>query len=410
MLAHIVDAVNLERRTPAHEEPFSLIVLLQRMNVIPETAADDPEVFDRAYRLLKLQLKQQDAEDGYARMGRRSGAARVVRAAIDSSRWGVAVWPVYEGPDDDHRLHVADRLDIRRADGTEIDPEAIDQAVWSDPDMKTALRQTTAMPSNWSPRWSDIPEVDDDEPVEADDVSRWAISHVTAPREPVVSTRWPNLRAVALVATTRKSLVNEVASLVAVGLGYGVISTPYLAMTAVGSRPSETRLVDQYKQHLHLLEKPPHRRVWSHWGMPPGQGDLPFGTYNNVEDTTPRFVLLDESDELLGRTVDGRLTFDELDRARDELRVAARAFPDDYLLSLPTDYVANSHDRWLQVFAQAARVLEWLSEPGMVQFAPRLVREAHEFSAREDLDVAAPFLRWLRATHNWPTSASAPEA
>ncbi len=402
MLGPIVDAVNLERRTPPGEEPFSLLVLLQTMKVIPGDAADDAEVIDRAYRLLKLQLKQQDAEDAFSELGRRAGASRVVHAAVTSMKWAVAVWPAYEGPSSDYLMHIADRIDIRRIGHDEND---VDDAVWADPDMKAALRGTNAMPSTQDPRWSKLQERKKGIEPETDDVSRWAISYVTSPREPVVSTKWANLRGVVLVATTRKSLVNEVASLVAVGLGYGIISTPQLAMTATGRRPSETRVRDQYKVHQRLLDDPPHRRVWSHWGMPPGLGDQPFGKFSNVEDSTPRFILLDESDSLLRETVDARLTLDVLKTARKTLRTAARGFPESHLLQLPTESL-KGHERWSQVFNQAARILGWLSEEGKAVFPARLLRDTLQHAEGRDPAVAKPFLAWLKAEEKWPPKDS----
>ncbi len=399
MLGPIVDAVNFERRTPAGEEPFSLLVLLEKMKVIPSDPAADAEVFDRAYRLLKLQLKQQDAEDAFSELGRKASAARIVQATVASSKWAVAVWPAFEGPSPAYSLHIADRIDIRR-----IDPEAgdVDDAVWADPAMKAALRGTNAMPSTQSRRWSELPNAGNIGESVVDDVSRWAISHVTSPREPVVTSHWNNIRAVALVATTRKSLVNEVASLVAVGLGYGVIATPQLAIAASGRRPTNTRVVEQYNAHQHLLSHPPHRRVWSHWGMPPGLGDQPFGVYSNVEHSTPRFILLDESNEMLSESVDGRLGSKELTNARDTLRAAARGFPREHLLELKTESLLDRHERWGQVFTQAAEILTWLSGPGMGVFPARLLRETHMHAARRDPDVAAPFLDWLKSEGGWP--------
>lgn len=392
MLGPIVDALNVERRTPPGEDPFSLLGLLQQMKVIPDNA-DDADIFDRAYRLLKLQLKQQDAEDAFSELGRRAGAARVVQAAVTSTKWAVAVWPAYDGPDANHQMHIADRIDIRR-----MDPEDgnVDDAVWADPAMKAALRGTNAMPSQRDlRRWTES---------SPGEISKWSIPHVTSPREPLVSAHWAGLRGVALVATTRQSWVNEVASLVAIGLGYGLITTSQLAMTAIGLRPNNTKVGDQYKMHQRLLTNPPHRRVWSHWGMPPGMEGRPFGAYSKEEDSTPRFIFLDETDALLSETVSDRLTFEELDDARAELRRASDTFPPTHLLRLKTErFVSDRPARWLQVFEQAAQILRWLSGPGMGTFPPRTLRDIHRYASDRNPTVDRPVLDWLRTQGGWPT-------
>lgn len=392
LLGPIVDALNVERRTEPGEDPFSLLRLLQEMNVIPRNS-DDPRLFDRAYRLLKIQMKQQDAEDAFSELGRRAGAARVVQAAVKDSKWAVSVWPLYEGPDQNFRLHVADRIDIHRLDRDDRD---VDDSVWSFPAMKNALRATNAMPSPHEddPRWPNSTP---------GETSKWAISHVTSSREPIVSSAWPGLRGVALVATTGKGWVSEIASLVATGLGYGLITTSQLAMTARGRRPNQIRLLDLYTFHEGLLEAPPYRRVWSHWGVPPGMAESPFGQYSNTVDSTPCFILLDESDAVLERAREGRLSFEELDQARQRLRREADAFPSTHLLILPIEDVADPADQWRQIFGHAARILKWLSEPERGTFARRALREAHSYSATRDPGVAAPFLTWLHTEGGWPT-------
>jgi hypothetical protein len=390
LLGPIVDALNLERRTEPGEDPFSLLRLLQEMNVMPKNS-DDPRLFDRAYRLLKMQLKQQDAEDAFSDLGRRAGAARVVQAAVKSSKWGVTVWPQYEGPDPDTLLHVADRIDIHRL---EADDRLVDDSVWSYPAMKNALRATNAMPSAHEddPRWPNRTP---------SETSKWAISHVTSSREPIVSSPWPGLRGVALVATTGKGWVNEIASLVATGLGYGLITTSQLAMTAFGRRPSEVRLLDLYKFHHDLLEVPPHRRVWSHWGVPPNMEGSPFGQYSNAVDATPRFIFLDETNDVLEGARFGRLTFKELADARDRLRLAADAFPSSHLKTVTIEDFDDPSKQWRQIFDQAAEILRWLREPGRGTFASRDVRVAHAESALRDPGVAKPFLDWLHTDGGW---------
>jgi hypothetical protein len=390
LLGPIVDALNVERRTKPGEDPFSLLHLLQEMKVIPKTS-DNPRLFDPAYRLLKMQLKQQDAEDAFSDLGRQAGAARVVQAAVKSSKWAVSVWPLYEGPDSSSRIHVADRIDIHRL---EPDERAVDDSVWSFPAMKNALRATNAMPSEHHDdhRWPNLTPTE---------TSKWAISHVTSSREPIVSSAWSGLRGVALVSTTGKGWVNEIASLVATGLGYGLITTSQLAMTAFGRRPNEIRLLDLYTFHEGLLDRPPHRRVWSHWGVPPGMAMPPFGTYSNTVDSTPRFVFLDENNDILQRARGERLTFKELDDARSRLRIAADAFPSSHLLPLPIEDHDDPSDQWDQIFRSAAAILKWLRAPGRGTFAPRDVRDAHAHSATRDPGVAKPFLEWLHTKGGW---------
>lgn len=94
------------------------LYLYRQMGMLPPRPRDE-ELIDVAYRLQRLEQQLADATDRAGSLGRREGASTVVRAAMKTGDWAVAVWPVVEGTPD-CPLRVADRIDIRRTDGKPV--------------------------------------------------------------------------------------------------------------------------------------------------------------------------------------------------------------------------------------------------------------------------------------------------
>lgn len=258
------------------------LYLHRRMGLLPSKPRDE-DLIDAAYRLQKLELKLAEAMDRAGSLGRREGASAVVRAAVRTGEWAVAVWPVIEGTAD-CPLHVADRIDIRRTDGHLVTTDD----VWQDQALKAALRAAYAVPATRRPRWST-----------EEGISHWAISHVGSPRSPLV--RFPHRDVVSIVclALTVDSWVNDVASLIGTALGYGLTTTRDLAMEAYGLHSGATLTDHRRIAYETKLERPPEGRVLSHHaplGRPPRSPFLP-PSRRWREDVI--FVWLRESDDLL---------------------------------------------------------------------------------------------------------------
>jgi len=356
------------------------LYLLREMSLLPRRPGDQ-ELIDAAYRLQKLELKLAEAMELAGSYGRRGGAAGVVRAAVASGRWAVAVWPAMEGTRD-CPLHVADRIDIRSSDGT---PTSNDD-VWADPGLKAALRAAYAVPAKRTPRWSTDSAA-----------SHWAISHIGSPKSPVVQLPHSGLVSVACVALVVDSWVNDVASLLATALGYGLTTTRDLAMEAYGrhsgaSLPEHRRVVHEAK-----LERPPQRRVWSHHASVGDARGNPFVPRSGRWRSDLIFVRLRESDALLEGWV-------RRDKARGSLDhyVADRSFVDECIvnlrnpsqvINLEVEDLETPEQRWQQVLECVSQALTAMVDRG---FLSSNLADLHQQIRSEDLAVARPVLTWLQ--------------
>jgi hypothetical protein len=389
-LGVIVDALNHERPDD-RARPFSMQTLLEDMGVVT-LGPSSQELFGRAYRLHKINLKLEGADTALATTGRRAGAARIVQQAIDTQEWAVAVTPALEGPDENTQMHVADRLTIVRVGGQPLfdDPDA---DIWADKHMKAAIRSTYALPSEAGGRWSTPP------PDAVAPPTRWSISYVSSPRDAVVSVPWEGLRAFAVIATTQTSWVKNVASLVSLALGYGLTTTSDLAMVATGRSTDKTSHRDRAQSHQLLLDRLPARRVWAHYGIP-SPGDSVFGPLPTESGGAPRFVWLDESDRQL-RRAEREAAFDDLVVAREHYRAAALDRTST-VLRLPAEYRESRSTRWEQVFMHSLTVLDWLRDPDSgISMPTQKLRKVHDQVKAREAAVALPFFDWLER-HGWP--------
>ncbi len=358
------------------------LYLLRRMNVISPTA-DDAELIDTAHRLQKLELKLADAMGRAGAYGRAEGAAGIVRAAVASGTWAVAVWPAIEGTPT-CQMHVADRVDVKRTDGQ----PTTTQLVWRDPSMKAALRAAYAVPATREPRWS-----------EADDVSHWAISHVGSPRNPIVERPYRRITSLGFVALTASSWVNDVASLVATALGYGLTTTRDLAMEAHGLTSGVTLGSQRRTAHHRLLERPPEAGAWSHHAPLGRVPESPFVARSGLWRQDVAFVWIRESDELLQRWVDN-------DPSRGDVAtlIADRAHIDEFVADVPNrrqilTYQVGAREtveeKWQQVLEAVSTVLTALVDRGLLLATEMAaVRERVE---RSDPAISVPLMRWLEA-------------
>lgn len=390
LLSPIVDVLNEQKHGIAGQRNFTLLGLLQEMHVLPEDVSDG-DLFDRSYRLHKLNMKLESATDAAAELGRSAGAARIVQEATLSGKWAVAVWPALEGPDPVTQMHVADRIDIRYIGHETSANYNAAAAIWADPGMKSALRSTHAVPSNTVERWSAAPD---------QRVTHWSISHVGSPRDPIVSDPWPGLGSLCVLSSTRGSWVQDLAALVSLALGYGLTTTSNLAMTMTGRSDKTAAASDRYALHSELLKHSPRRRVWAHFGFSTGDGS-PFGNSSAEGDYRTRFIYLDESDDLIADSIpEDRLA--TVLEARNTVRAHSNRLPPSHLLRLDTALVNPRTERWNQVFEQTDLVLRWLSEEDSgVSLNSRSLKDAHAAAQRRLPGVAEPLLSWLR-TRGWP--------
>lgn len=381
-LPQIAEALSMGGGTQGEYDP---LFLPRRMGILaPEPAAE--QLVDAAYRLQKLELKTAEAAEWAAQQGRGGGAAAIVKAAMSLGDWAVATWPIVDGPAD-CRMRVADRIDIRRCDNGPVNG----QMVWANPTLKSALRASFAVPGSRRPRWSDPGPT----------VSGWSISHVGSPMSPKVPARYPNLASIAFTSLTVDSWVNDVASLSALAIGYGLTTTRDLAMEASGLTAQRTRPEDRMTAHRARLARTPNKRVWSHHS--PLGSSSPEDLFLPPNGAAPRDVLhvrLRESDALLQlhaeRPEAAPVTAEQLvaDRARiDEVLDANKRLP--RVLTIDVDMFKESSDRWTQVLHCVLRVLSELAESDLV--AAQDLVAVHENLLQNDPRVGGPLIGWLRA-------------
>lgn len=370
---------------------FTVRSLLREMGVLePDVAESD--LVDRGLRLQKLELKLEEANATAAALGRRLGAGRVVQAAVESGRWAVAVWPAYEGPEGYEAIHVSDRIDITRVDGSDLSLTA--EEVWRDPIMKAALRATRALRATASPRMAQYLNMP---------VSRWSISHVGSPRDPIAVSPWPGLNSLCFVSVSVQSWANDVAALVAFALGYGLTSTRDLALDIYGLAYGAAQDGARWSVHQQLLLDPPRRRVWSHSG-PIDDFQRPYGLQPRSTVPGTLFVLVEEDDALLHMAAERRgVHASHLIAARENYRRWAEEVPEGRLIRLQAVKLDGRSARWDQALHHSLDVLDSLWGFGIMPAEEELSR-IWQLSRRHEPAVIGPALGWLEA-HGWPPRA-----
>jgi transcriptional regulator with XRE-family HTH domain len=352
----------------------------RRMGLLP-VKPHDRELIDSAYRLQKLELKLAEAMDRAGSLGRRGGAATIVRAAVRTGEWAVAVWPVIEGTED-CPLRVADRIDIRRTDGRPVSNDD----VWRDPALKSALRAAYAIPAARSPRWST-----------EDDVSHWAISYVGSPRSPITRLPHTGVVSVVCVALTVDSWVNDVASLIGTALGYGMTTTRDLAMEAYGLHAGIALAEHRRIAYNAKLERPPEGRVLSHHAALERPSRNLFLPASGRWRDDVVFVRLRESDDLLQQwlardTARGTLEEFSEDRVRIDEYIAKLPNPSQVIV-LDVKRQLNPSERWRQALECVSNALTQMVDRG---FLVADLKSVQARSEQEDPSIAVPLLRWLR--------------
>lgn len=359
-------------------------------------ASAESAVIDRLRVLERLEQEVVKQELMLSGLERDRAARLLVQAVLESRRYAMALWPVQAGPTDQsrHLLHVSDRVDIRRLDGGATSASA----VWQD--LGSALAQARAWPSVAQPRWPNGQAESLD--VRDPRVSRWNLQRLDAPRRPQVSHAHPGFPAVAFSAVVSSSWVGNLASIVALVLGYGLTSTTDLARRLDGLSRYTPGTGSRNRVHSELLRNPSGRQIWAHASTidpsHPRSPWLPDGGSSHPELVHVRLV---EDDELLEATAEDRrhtAGFKASDlpgwqRARDQ---AVESAPDsDRVLMLRVPHVEwGSTTKWAHTFERAHCVLSHLAELGLNPWAG--LEAAQSRWVEDDDGLTRPAFTWLR--------------
>lgn len=382
--------------------------LLRKMEILDEHATSDDAVA-LAFRLQKLHTKMAEATRLARSAGRAEGAAQVVRAGVGTGKFAVAVQPAIEGPAGDYSMHVADRIDIKRADGRATKRED----VWGDRDLRTALRASGAIEVvqdlKGTARWnSDF---------QNEDVSHWSIVHVGAPTSAIVPVAHPELQALAVSSLSPSGSAEDIGSLVAMVLGYGFTSVRDLACEIYG-RPLPTWQERNIVHEALLYRRTPQRRVWgvSSAALEVNWPEFPFTDRDGMVHPGVMHFRLLETDAVLENHAKRRSEdVAPLIAARDTTMETIRALHSDRIHTIAIDRPRDAprtfrSANWRRGFVAVREILKHLDAAGLL---PDL-QTVHAQVARREPAIAPALLRWLAdngapGVHvSWSSETTAP--
>lgn len=389
---------------------FDPMLMIRLLGLVPREFEDDRllsrsigwdrdlgerDLIDRLRALERIELELADSSQLLAEFEHNQAAHIVLNAVEESRNYGVAFWPVHAGPtaDPEHRLHVSDRVDLRRLDGQSTSEEA----VWRD--LGDALARARALPSLAEPRWT---ASGDELPISDPHVSRWNLRRLDVPRSARISHPHPGFPALAFSATVSSTWVGNLASLVALVLGYGVTSTTDLGRPLAGNAHFKPDTAHRCRVHSELLRSPGERRVWFHAAKThPDHGQAPWAPVTGVAHPELVHVRLCESDDLLLATAEDRSHHPGFNpRDPEEWRLSRERALDTIprnrrTLVLNVDHVPwGSTEKWRQTFGRVREVLRFLEELGLEPW-PGLERSQQRW-AEGDLGLTRPAFTWLR--------------
>lgn len=363
------------------------------------TGRVDTTLVQRLLTLERLETEIGEREKELAAADHDRGVVSLTRAVTESQTYGIAIWPVLAGPmtAQANRIHVSDRVDIRRLDGLAV----TDSEVWNA--LGPALRRVHALPSITMPRWSHptaaLTSTSDPH------ISMWNLRHLDAPRLPRIPHPHLGLPAVVVSSTVANTWLGYVAGMLAFVLGYGLTSTTDLAR---GLNPSPTfnpSTDERNLMHDGLLRSPGERRVWFHAAkVDPDNPANPWAPRDAPCAPQLLHVRLVEDNDLLHSTAQSRVlqpgwTHSDTDaveawrRSRDT--ALDRMPSDEWHLPLRVpDAAWGSLEKWEITIDLAVRILSHLESQGLHPWEGLAAVQASLVSA--DPVVAAPTLRWLR--------------
>lgn len=340
------------------------------------------------HRILEQQAQLASVERDYA-------ARTLVQAVLESRRYGMALWPVLAAPteNEDHQLHVSDRVDLRRLDGRVVDEDS----VWSD--LGPSLMQARGWPSVAEPRW---PSESQTLLIPDPHLSRWNLRRLDIPRPAMVPRAHAGFPAIAFSATVSSSWVGNLASLVGMVLGYGTSSTTDMARQIGPDSRFTPSTQTRAMIHNELLKDPGERFVWAHAAkFDPKYSPAPWHPISGATHPNLIHVRLVEDDELLDATAADRgansifVPSDLRDWKASRDRAVETAPDNERTLLIRVQHVEfASTQKWAHTFERAHHVLCHLEGLGLMPWAGL---EAAQAKWIEHADgITKPALTWFR--------------
>jgi hypothetical protein len=255
------------------------LYLPQAMGIIP--SSEDSDLVDLAEQASKLRSRVLKLSERLSELSSLNGVGSIVDAALASNDWAVAVWPAFDQfsinsatGTESFALHVADRIDFLRTDGKEADNRDIWRRFREPLDIAGAIHTPHV-----EPRWPS-------DPGERKITSHWSVVHVGREHPSSIEMPHPHLPYITVTSLTVGSWASDIAAHLAKLLGYGLTSTRDLVRTLYGVRKLDLDGAEMEQFHRRLIERPRHKRVWSHWSTSSGVAPLlvggPSSTVNHV--------------------------------------------------------------------------------------------------------------------------------
>lgn len=259
-------------------------MIAQLAGVIPQEAEVMAETLALHHSLARLRAQHADLAEEVAASPSRA-TARLVEAvgrADLQGKWRVAVSPAFEGPAG-YMMHVADRIDFRRADGTIPVKEDLET------DLAEEFGLLNVQPSRFTPgRWAPPPRSVEahpnataEEAAEAaskeentDPYLRYSIGFTARSFPPPLALPYRNVRSISVVSAEAILWPADVGAMLARLLGFGFTSTESIARTNYGFGYRERMTEQRTLVHRQLLAQPWRRYVWSHFSARPSQAEV----------------------------------------------------------------------------------------------------------------------------------------
>lgn len=347
-----------------------------------ELPVDDPTSLARRVVELESHLVREVASTSVARSAILT--AELWQAVTDSKTWTMSMYPAHEGLRG-YEVLAATRLSFARLDERTAE---FDDVEW---DLGEQLRAVGAAPSG-VPIYPPNPHA-----------VGYSIREHTRPRPPHAKVSSHRARSFAVLATTVRSWVSDVAAHVAQPLGYGLTSPLDLAAAAAGKSISRTRPEERDQFASDLIVDQPHLYVAYHYEAIPTSRTRTHSAVRRAISQGQYVVWLDESDAMLdfaarNRTGANRPPYGEdLTRAiafRNEMRQILAEIDSENVIILPIDLPDGyepSASRPTLRSAAASHALEVAADLLATMFDRRWIAEGRM------IDDDAPALRYLRA-------------
>lgn len=258
--------------------------IAQLAGVLPNETENLSETLTLHHSLARLRAQHANLAGEVAASPSRA-TARLVEAlgrANLQGKWWVAVSPAFEGPAG-YKMHVADRIDFRRADGNIPKKEDLET------DLQEEFGLLNVQPSRFTPgRWAPPapyieahPNATAEEAAEAatktkntDPYLRYSIGFTASSFPPPIALPYRNFRSISVVTAEAILWPNDVGAMLARLLGFGFTSTESIARTNYGFGYREQMTEQTTLVHRQLLAQPWRRYVWSHSSAKPPQVEV----------------------------------------------------------------------------------------------------------------------------------------